>query len=301
MVTTPASTSQVSTVNPPIPHFGTVEETYPGSGIYYYAFGGAPKRDWSGIEDPSARLLSEACYRSLDPITGQKAAHYRTKPLSKKFEKSMKLSDFRTKVMEHLKEYGLDTLTYLPDPGNTIDVLSVVYYHARFTGDMDKSFKFCNDCKKYYDSWDKKNDHDAKKFLLGSLSDKTREKFKPFHSNEDTFAGTWLRLVQHLVTTTSKTYDDKKKEIRQLIPQQFAGQNIETMATKYIELADEISYAGHYSHGLTLNMVDGFLQADQDLAGTFHYQINVLREKVRKMEQDTIFMKMHFWLITWGY
>ena len=202
----------------------------------------------------------------------------------------MKLSDFGTKVMEHLKEYGLDTLTYLPDPGNTIDVLSVVYYHARFIGDMDKSLKFCNDCKKHYDSWDKKNDHDAKKFLLGSLSDKTREKFKPFHSNEDTFAGTWLRLVQHLVTTTSKTYDDKKKEIRQLIPQQFAGQNIETMATKYIELADEISYAGHYSHGLTLNMVDGFLQADKDLAGTFHYQINVLREKVRKMEQDTIFM-----------
>lgn len=285
-----STTNAVVPVKPPAPHFGTVEETYPGSNVYYYAFGGAPKWDWTGIQDPKLRLLSDPCYRSLDPVQGQKTAHHRTKSLAKKFENSMKLSDFGTKVMEHLREYGLDTLAYLPDPRNPTKVLSVVDYHARFTGDMEKSLKSCADCKLTYDSWDKKHDHDAKKFLFNSLSDITIEKFKPFHNDDDSFAATWLKLVQHLVTTTSKTFDGKKEQIRSLKPQHFAGQNIETMSTKYIELADEISNAGYYSHGLTLNMVDGFLQATKDPAGTFHHQINVLREKVRKMEQDTIFM-----------
>ena len=286
----PATLTPSTTGPPPAPHLGTVEETYAGSGTYYFAFGGAPKRDLSGIEDPMARLLSEPCYRSLDPVAGQKTAHYRTKALPKRFDSSMKLSDFQAKVMEHLKDHGLDTLSYLPDPRNSTDVLSVVNYHARFTGDMEKSLKACDDFKLLYDSWDKKNDHDAKRFLLGSLSETTKDKFKPFHSDEDTFAGTWLRLVQHLVTTTSKTYDGKKEEIRRLKPQHFSGQNIESMATRYIELADEISNAGHYTHGLTLNMVDGFLQASRDSAGTFHYQVNGLREKVRSLEQETIFM-----------
>ena len=112
----PATLTPSTAGPPPAPHLGTVEETYAGSGTYYFAFGGAPKRDLSGIADPMARLLSEPCYRSLDPVAGQKTAHYRTKALPKRFDSSMKLSDFQAKVMEHLKDHGLDTLSYLPDP-----------------------------------------------------------------------------------------------------------------------------------------------------------------------------------------
>ena len=73
---------------------GTTEETYAGSGSYYYAFGGAPKVDWSGVENYSTRLLTDLCYQSLDPVSGQKSAIYRTKGIIKKFEKGDKLSKF---------------------------------------------------------------------------------------------------------------------------------------------------------------------------------------------------------------
>ena len=92
------------------------------------------------------------------------------------------------------------------------------------------------------------------------------------------------------MTTTSKTYDDMKESIRKLRPQQYAGQDIEKMATEYIRLAREVDNAGHYSHGLTLNMVDGFLCASHDAKGTFHHTMNTLREKVSTMEQETVFL-----------
>ena len=53
---------------PPDPKMGSCEETYPGSTSYYYVFGGKPLADWSGIEDPSARSMSDLCSRSLDPV-----------------------------------------------------------------------------------------------------------------------------------------------------------------------------------------------------------------------------------------
>ena len=134
---TPASPSLTSPSRPPNPTMGTCEETYPGSGSYYYVFGGKPKADWSGIEDLSSRTMSDLCFRSLDPVAGQKSSHYRTKPLSTKFDVKKSITDFQADVWEHLCKYGLDTITYLPDPRNsTTKVLCTVTKHAQFTGDM---------------------------------------------------------------------------------------------------------------------------------------------------------------------
>ena len=46
-------------VKPADPIMGTTEETYPGSSSYYYAFGGEPKGDWSGIKDLKSRMISD--------------------------------------------------------------------------------------------------------------------------------------------------------------------------------------------------------------------------------------------------
>jgi hypothetical protein len=154
---------------PPDPLMGTTEETSPGSEVYYYAFGGAPKSDWSGIEDLDSRLLSDLCFRALDPVAGQKSTHYRIKGLTKQFDRTMKLSDFQKNVSEHLIKYGLDTIGFLPDPKDSSKVQSVVTYHARFTGDMDKSLAESKKFSKLFDSWDRKNDYEATQFLLNSI------------------------------------------------------------------------------------------------------------------------------------
>ena len=277
---------------PADPLMGTTEETYPGSGSYYYSFGGEPKLDWSGIKDPSSRLLTDLCYRSLDPVAGQKSTIYRTKGLEKKYERTEKLSDFQKKIWEHFKMCGMDTITYLPDPKDSTKAQSTVMFHARFTGDLDKSVASSEIFKGLFDTWDKKNDYEAKKFLLNSLSDSIKESFETFNSSEDSFSATWLKLVHYLVTTTSKTYDRMKESIRNKRPQQYPGQDIEKMAKDFIKLAHEMDNAGHYSHGLTLNMVDGFLHASKDHKGTFHHELNNLRSLVSRKEQETIFLSV---------
>lgn len=288
-----------TTVPPPAPQprprpsdplMGTTEETYPGSGSFYYAFGGAPSVDWSKIGNLSSRLLTDLCYRSLDPVSGQKSALYRTKGLEKKFEKGEKLSDFQKKVWKHLRDYGLDTISYLPDPKDPSKVQTAVLYHARFTGDLDKAIVSCKNFRQSFDTWDKKNDYEARQFLLNSLSDTIKEGFETFNDDEDSFAATWLKLVHYLVTTTSKTYDKMKEQIRSKRPQQYPAQDIEKMAKDYLQLAKEMDNAGHYTHGLTLNMVDGFLSASKDSKGTFHHELNTLRSRVSKKEQETIFL-----------
>ena len=275
------------------PRMGTAEETYAGSGTYYYAFGGEPNYKWTGLADPSERLLGDLCFRSLDPIAGQKSALVRTKSLDLKLTNTSKLSEFQKDVWKHLVKFGLDTIGYLPDPKDATEMQSVVVYHARYTGDLNKAIESSNDIRKNYDKWDKKHDYEAREFLLSSIAPEILKMFDPFHSNKNTFATTWLKLVHHRVTTTSETYDNMKTTIRRLTPQQYQGQNIEQLATKYIKMAEELDNAGHYEHSLTLNMVDGFLNADADRKGTYHFELNKLRSLVDEKRQATVFMSKY--------
>ena len=289
------SPTKVTPPAPPIkpgnPKMGTCEETYKGSGTYYYVFGGKPKADWSGIEDLKDRSMSDLCFRSLDPVVGQKSAHYRTKALTNKFEVKNSISDFQADVWDHLFKYGLDTIAYLPDPKNNTEVLNVVSQHAQFTGDMSHVVTTGKTIAKNFDIWDKKNDAEAKTFLLASLAEDLKKDFKPFHDKEkDTFSVTWLKLIHYLVSSNSRTFDKLKDEIRKIRPQQYGGQNIEKMSADYILKAEELINAGYFDSSLILNMVDGFLCATRDAKGTFHHTLNDLRRKVDKLQQSTIFM-----------
>ena len=152
------------------PKMGTTEETYNGSGDYYYAFGGEPLPDWSGIKDLNTRLLSDLCFRSVDPVSGQKSSVLRTKGLPTKYQRKDKLATFQKQVWTHLKKHGLDTIGYLQDPNDSTCCLSVVTHHARFTGDLNKAETLSNKFKVEFDTWDKKHDFEAKSFLTASLN-----------------------------------------------------------------------------------------------------------------------------------
>ena len=273
------------------PLMGTCEETFKGSGSFYYVFGGKPKADWTGIQDLDQRSMSDLCFRSLDPVTGQKGVHHRTKPLSPKFGMKNSLAEFQADVWDHLVKFGLDTVSYLPDPRNINRVLCVVTKHAQFTGDMSLVEGLSNRLALKFDIWDKRHDNEAKSFLLSSLSEDLKKNFKPFHNKEkDTFAVTWLKLIHYLVSSNSRTFDKLKDDIRRIKPQLYPGQNIEKMSADYIEKAEELVNAGYFDHSLVLNMVDGFLCASRDSKGTFHHTMNDLRRNVDKLQQATIFM-----------
>ena len=285
--------AKTAKVKPADPVMGTTEETYPGSESYYYAFGGAPKSDWSGIKDPTTRLISDMCCRPTDRVSGQKATISRQKGLELKYAQGVKVSDFQKKVLDHLKDYGLDTIAYLPDPqaeASTLDVLNVISHHARFTGNMEKSIQSCKDISMKYDSWDKRHDNEALKFLMNSIDETVKQGFESFQDDDDTFAATWLKLIHYLITTSAKTYDALKDKIRKLKPQQYAGQNVSKMSQDYLVLAKELENAGHFDSSLILSMVDGFLGAQKDTTGTFHHEMNTIRGQVDTLVTETVFM-----------
>ena len=268
---------------------GTAEESYPGSGVYYYYFGGEPLPDWSGLR-PKARIRSNMCFRPLDPVAGQKSTIIRTTGMKEKFAKTSRLTEFQKKVFKHLRDTGLDTVAYLPDPRDASNVLNVVEYHAQFTSDSVAALASSKKIQAQFDEWDKVNDYEATTYLLDSLEVSIREDIDPFLEEQDSFAATWLKLVKHLIITTSKTFDDIKATIRSTRPQQFEGQNIELMSKTFIRLATELNNAGYYEHTLTLNMVEGFLKASMDSVGTFHYAMNKLREEVDAKVQASVFL-----------
>ena len=58
-------------------------------------------------------------------------------------------------------------------------------------------------------------------------------------------------------------------------------------------MSEELDNAGYYEHSLTLNMVDGFLNADTNKKDTYHFDLNKLRSLVDEKSQATIFMSKY--------
>ena len=285
-----STATTTSTPKPINPKMGTTEETYNGSGDYYYAFGGEPLPDWSGIKDLNSRLLSDLCFRSVDPVSGQKSSVLRTKGMSTKYQRKDKLAVFQKQVWTHLRKHGLDTVGYLQDPNTPTECLSVVTHHARFTSDLSKAQTLSILFKTEYDTWDRKHDFEAKNFLLASLNQDLLRGLETYLEDDDTFAITWLKFVRYLVVTTTRTFDVMRESLRNIKPKSYEGQNIEKMSESIINTATELDHAGHFDHNLTLNIVDAFLCASKDSRGTFHHTMNNLRAKVETLLQQTLFL-----------
>ena len=211
-------TAPPNPVKPANPKMGTAVETYQGSGNYYLSFGGIPKSDWSGIAVKNADMVSDLCFRSLDPGHNQKSVQYRTRPLKTKLSGKKNLKEFQEEVWKHLTKYGLDTLAYLPDPMDGSKVLNVIEHHAKFTGDTEKAFEMAQSFMNEFDDWDKKHDNECKTFLIDSLDSELYKGFKPFYKRDRSFASTWLCLIAYLLTINSTTFDKLKTKIKELHP-----------------------------------------------------------------------------------
>ena len=96
------------------PKFGNVTEIAKDSWATWT--GGKPEADWSGSDNPNPSSVEPNQHRSVDIGTQSKSQCYRIKGLDPKFGKNSDLLVFQKDVMQHLKEHGLDTITYLPDP-----------------------------------------------------------------------------------------------------------------------------------------------------------------------------------------
>jgi hypothetical protein len=216
--------------------------------------GGKPKLDWSGFETAT---LDFETPNQMRPIYDVKGYNHRKTGLSDKFKKTDTLIPFKKRVWTHLKDNGLDTVTYLPDMRN--EMSCVIYDHSRYTLDSARTASLIQVAK--YDKYDVTNNTAAIAFLLDSLSPALAETISEKLEETDSFHVVWLELMNKIQVQTIKRIEAIKKELKDCRPQQYPGQDLEKLAVDFRAGALELSNAGQYEHNLTLAMLKSYLLA----------------------------------------
>ena len=74
--------------------------------------------------------MSDICFGSIDHAAEQKFTVYRTKYLSTKSEVKGNPTESQQNVWDHLNNFGLDTIVYLPDPKYRTKAICTVTHHV---------------------------------------------------------------------------------------------------------------------------------------------------------------------------
>jgi len=152
--------SQVS-IKPSAPKFGGLILT--SRGDWEVWTGGKPKPDWSSLDVSASQM-----YKSLNQLrssyasSAQKGYNYRKEGLLDKFDHGNDVTLFQNDVMKHLKDTGMDSITYMPDPEDPNKMISVVVDHSRFTIESVRAHSQVQ--VPLYDEYDSMNDSAAQDF-----------------------------------------------------------------------------------------------------------------------------------------
>ena len=251
-----------------------------GTDVWAAWTGGKPKADWSGLDEPNPTSIKPKQYRLTSVSAASKSEHYRTLGMTTKFGRKKDLLTFERKLMEHLEENGLDTITYIPDPGDSTNVVSVVSDHGRFNHDED-GVKANDRAKKYFDKYDWENDGDAKKYLMACMDEDMEQQLYEVCDPKDCFIVCYLELVHIIRSVSVDRFDKMKQRIKDRKIGDYAGEDIELMASDYWRDYIELHGAGMYDYNLSLTMINAMMKADGSNED-FRSPLRTLKDKLNK-------------------
>jgi hypothetical protein len=128
----------------------------------------------------------------MHPIYDIKGCNHRKTGLSDKFNKTDMLIPFKKQMRTHLKDNGLDMITYLPDMWN--QMLCVIYDHSHYTLDLARTASLAQVALN--DKHDITNNTTAITFLLDSLFPVLGERSSEKLEEMDNFHAIWLELIK---------------------------------------------------------------------------------------------------------
>ena len=102
-------------------------------------------------------FMSDTRFGSIDHVTEQKSTVYRTKYLSTKSEVKSNPTESQQNVWDHLNNFGLDTIVYLPDPKYRTKAICTVTHHVQFTDYMRLVESLAAFTMLKFDAWDSRN------------------------------------------------------------------------------------------------------------------------------------------------
>ena len=288
---TPASTS-APPLMPPAPKMGGLVQT--SKDEFTPWTGGKPNLDWTALDALEPNMFrSPNQQRSLYTKSSTDGFNFRTTGLTTQFGKADNFKQFADKVLEHLQDTGMDTISYLPDPAEpTVRMLSVVTHHSRFT--FDSVCDGSTALSASFDYYDSQNDMAAIKFLLNSLSSELEAILKLKIKVTDKFTIVWMYLVGIVTSTSVEKWNTTKEELKALAPSQYPGEDVFALAHDYLTYCEQLDAAGQFNLTLTLNMVDGFILAggtDIHVNTVYRAPLTDLRNKLAQALREVRFME----------
>jgi hypothetical protein len=176
--------SRKTPFKPKPPTIGGVMELTPDDFVAWT--GGKPNLLWTASDPGHLENTSPGQFRSHSVSTSQKSHATRQTGLATKMTRKGDLKRFETNVWSHLRDTGLDTISYLPDAVDTTQVSSVVTKYTRFS--VYSATKQVQLIVTKYDQYNKANNHhEACGFLL-------KNSLEPRHLWQMTFV--WIVVTR---------------------------------------------------------------------------------------------------------
>ena len=258
---------------PPIPIMGGARRQ--GNEVITPWTGGKPNKGWNGLSEATPKAVHPTQFRPISIGSSTKAQHYRTSGMTPKFSRKHDLLTFQRKLMEHFESYGMDTVTYLPDPTDSQEMVSVVDHHARFT--LKEAIAVEETQVRRYDSFDHENIRDAKRFLLNSLDTSLETQMYENCDPDDTFVTYWMNFVLLIGSISTQRFDVMKNRLKDRKLNNYPGQDVQALCSAYLSDYKELHGARMFDHDLIMIMVREIMKGGTE---DFRSEIRPLKNKL---------------------
>ena len=129
----------------------------------------------------------------------------------------------------NIKNKGLDTIAYAPDPLEPTKMRFVIEEYHRFDRQsIKKAVEYQIEC---YDEYDKRNNLAACNVLLNSLENGLYKKISNDISDNENFCVMYLKVIFAVQRPSDEFYRNVENRIRARLPEHFGGQNINSFCT----------------------------------------------------------------------
>ena len=250
--------------------------------------GGKPDATWTKLVNGDTTDLTKGYEQTSQqrPSYEDKGFTTRCTGFETKFSKSDSLHLFSRNLLDRFVTHGMDTITYLQDPGDDTSMVCILTHHTRFTVDAAKTLGPKQAAS--YDQYDKSNDRAARLALLDSLDAPLRQELEERMPDEPLFPILWMMLIQIIQSDSMGKFARLEAELKTLTPQQFSGQNIAEMALAITTRASALHTAGLFNHQLNSLILKSFLAADGNDA--YKFELMKLQSELTAALKEERFM-----------
>ena len=223
--------------------------------------GGKPRADWKGLDDDAPKEYLRAF--QVRTVSDKKYSERVAGPAeeNEKFNKKTgDFSRFQDNLQQHLIKHGMDTIAYLRNPLDSTKMLFIISEHPKYT--LTKVKELMAEQIKLYDKYDRNNNISARDFLLNSLEKSFRRQVQDQSREVSSFPELFMVVVNIVTHDSPQHWEQVKREMRSLLPQNYGGQDIMALTQNFAEKARPLIAAGLYDHTLTGKLLANIITAD---------------------------------------